>query len=64
MNLLRLSEVSKLLNVSLATARKLEIPGRVRVGQRDRFREDAVHAFINSGGGSIKRQPANQLPQL
>ena len=52
MNLLTLSEVAHRLGVSDKTARqfKAELPGAVRIGQRIKFREDAIIEFVQRGG--------------
>jgi hypothetical protein len=57
MNLLTLSEVARRLGVSEKTARQLrsELPGAVRVGQRIKYREDALIGFIERGGCSPER---------
>lgn len=60
MNLLSLSQVAQRLGVSEKTARqfKTELPGVVRVGQRVKYREDAIIEFIQSGGCRPAERPA------
>lgn len=52
MQLLTFSELSRRLGLSPKTLRKMadQLPGRVLINGRPRYREDAVMEFIQAGG--------------
>ena len=52
MKLLTLAEISRRLGVSPRTMKKMagELPGRVLINGRPRYREDGLAAFLEAGG--------------